>query len=296
MNKITSYGFLHGVFWAGWHRWVMWFVCIGATFLLSAFRASTDAEFTIASLLSFPVLVVAWLGGRRNGLYMAFLAAGIWAWGDFVVDRQFSAAWIPWANAASQLTTYSLLAFLAAQVRLQFDREHEHATSDALTGLRNRRALLDAGASEAERAKRYARPLSVAFLDLDDFKQLNDARGHDAGDEALRATARALRGALRSNDVIARLGGDEFAILLPEIGYEEAVEAGRKISVAVNDALRSFPPVKTSIGIAWFGEIDRTFDVMLKAADELMYEAKESGKNSVRSRRFAVPNEPGAVN
>ncbi len=288
MTKIISHDFLHGTFWAGWRCWVTWSACIGAVFLMGVFRMATDAKFAIASLAIIPVLAIAWLGGRKNGLLMAFLAAAIWDVGDIASNRQYSAAWIPWVNLATRFMTYCLIAILAAQARLLFEREHVHAICDALTGLFNRRAFLDAGASEAERAKRYARPLSVVFLDLDDFKQLNDIRGHDAGDEALRAVAMALRGALRSNDVIARLGGDEFVILLPEIGYEEATEAGRKISVAVNGALEGYPPVKASIGVAWFAEIDRTFDAMLKAADELMYDVKESGKNSMRSRRFAA--------
>ena len=86
------------------------------------------------------------------------------------------------------------------------------------------------------------------------------------------------------------MGGDEFALLLLEIGYEAAVEAGRKISIAVDIALQGFPPVKVSIGIAWFGEADRSFPAMLKAADELMYEVKKNGKDNVRSRRFPVIN------
>ena len=86
------------------------------------------------------------------------------------------------------------------------------------------------------------------------------------------------------------MGGDEFAVLLLEIGYEAAVEAGRKISTAVDTALKGFPPVKGSIGIAWFGEADRSFPAMLKAADELMYEVKKSGKNNVRSRHFPETN------
>ncbi len=214
----------------------------------------------------------------------------MWAVSDMTPGRQFSAPWIPWANAVTRLMTYSLVALLVAQVRLQFEREHELATSDTLTRLLNRRAFLEAGAFEVNRSKRYGHPLAVVFLDLDDFKQLNDTKGHDAGDAALTATAGALLGALRSSDLVARLGGDEFAVLLPEIGYDAAIEAGRKIAIAVNNALRDFPPVRGSIGVAWFGDAQRTFPVMLRAADELMYEVKESGKGNMRSRRFAATN------
>ena len=279
--------FLYGAFWKGWRRWAVWSVCIGAVVLLGWFRTTTDAELAFASFTLFPVLFIAWLGGKRNGLFMAFLGAAMWAVGDIAAERQFSAAWIPWANAATRLFTYSLVAILAAEVRLQFQREHEHANRDALTGLLNRRAFLDAGKRETERSKRYAHPLTVVFIDLDDFKQLNDTTGHDAGDAALQATAQALLGALRSNDRVARLGGDEFAILLPEIGYDEAAEAGRKILVAVNGALREFPQVGSSVGVAWFGEADRAFPAMLKAADELMYEVKAGGKNNLSCRRLS---------
>lgn len=293
MTKIINY-LLHGDFWIGWRRWVIWVVCIGAILPLGVFRAATDAEFTLASLALLPVLVIAWMGGKRNGFLMAFFAATVWGVGDIASGRQFSASWIPWANAATHFITYGLVAILAAQVSLQLKRERERATMDALTGLQNRRAFLDVGESETERSKRYARPLSVVFLDLDNFKQLNDTKGHDAGDAALRVTAKALLGALRASDRVARLGGDEFAILLPEVGYDEAVEAGRKIFVAVNGVLRDYPPVKVSLGVAWFEAVDRTFHAMLKAADELMYEVKESGKNDIRSRRFAALNKPDA--
>ena len=264
--------------------------------VLGALRAATDAEFAFASLAVLPVLVIAWIGGKRNGLFAAFLAAAMWAVGDIASGRQFSALWIPWANAVTRLMTYSLVALLAAQLRTQLEREHEHATQDALTGVQNRRAFLEAGGVEVERAARYAHPLAVVFLDLDDFKQLNDTKGHDAGDAALRTTASALRDVLRSSDRVARLGGDEFAVLLPEIEYDAAVETGQKISVAVNSALRDFPPVKGSIGVAWFGEVDRPFPAMLKAADEVMYEAKESGKDDMRSRSITAMNTPISEN
>lgn len=290
MEKVKISNFLLGTFWTGWRRWAAWSICVSAIFLLGVLRTATDADFTFASLATLPVLVIAWISGKRNGLFAAFLAAAMWTLADIAAERQFSAQWIPWANAVTRWMTYSLVALLAAQVRLELEREHAHATRDALTGLLNRRAFFETGAAEVERSKRYAHPLAIIFLDLDDFKQLNDTKGHDAGDAALRATARALLGALRSGDRVARLGGDEFAVLLPEIGYDAAVGAGRKISISVSDALEDFPPVKGSIGVAWFEEADRLFPAMLKAADELMYEAKESGKDGMRPRRFAALN------
>jgi diguanylate cyclase (GGDEF)-like protein len=274
--------------WTGWQRLAAWAICIGVIVLLGVLRTATDADFTFASLAMLPVLVIAWIGGRKSGLFVAFLAAAMWTLADLASERQFTTQWIPWTNAITRLMTYSLVALLVTQVRLQLEREHEHATHDALTGLQNRPAFLEAGASEVERAKRYPHSLAIIYLDLDDFKQLNDSKGHDAGDNALRATARTLLATLRSSDRVARLGGDEFAILLPETGYDAAVETGRKISVAVNAALEAFPPVKISIGLAWFGRVDRLFPSMLKAADKLMYEVKQSGKHDMRARRFAA--------
>jgi diguanylate cyclase (GGDEF)-like protein len=284
--------FFAAAFWTGWRRWAAWTICIGAIILLGALRTATDAELAFASLALLPVLAIAWIGGLRHGLVMACTAAAILAAGEITSGRQFSAAWIPWVNAVTRLTIFSLMAFLLAEVRLQFETVRERANVDALTGLQNRRAFLEAGASEVERAKRYTHPLAVIFLDLDDFKRLNDTRGHDVGDAALRETARALRNTLRSSDRVARLGGDEFAALLPEIGYDAAVDAGDKISMAVNGALRDFSPVTASLGLAWFEEVDREFSAMLKIADDLMYDAKASGKNAMRSRSFSASEKP----
>ena len=286
---MTRSEFLFGSFWTGWHRWAARSLCVGAIVLLGALRTATDADFTFTSLTMLPVLALAWIDGKRKGLVVAFLAAAMWLVSDIASERQFSDEWVPWVNAITRLIAYSVTVLLVAQVRLQFEREHKYAMHDVLTGLQNRRAFLEAGALEVERAKRYARPLAVIFLDLDDFKQLNDSKGHDTGDTALRATAKALSQGLRASDRVARMGGDEFAVLLPETGCEAAVETGRKIFTAVNAALKGFRPVKVSIGVAWFGKADRPFPAMLMAADELMYAVKESGKHDLRSRCFASP-------
>lgn len=281
MTRQETYNFLLGTCWHGWRRWVAWLLCVGFVFFLGGVRSATEAEFSFASLALLPVLLITWLGGRTNGLIMALVAASMWALGDFHSDRVYRQAWIPWANALAQLAIYSLVAQLTTIVRQRFQNEHECAHTDALTQLPNRRAFLEAGEQEIERSSRYRHPIAVIFLDLDDFKALNDTRGHEIGDCALRATAKAIRGALRASDVVARMGGDEFAILLPETPFDAAGEATKKIAANVKRVLKPYAPADISIGMAWYDAAKVPFPEMLKAADALMYQAKQDGKGKI---------------
>lgn len=272
--------------WVGWQRWLLLLASIITIFLLGLVRLKTDAEFAFASLALLPVIMIAWFGGKRYGIFLAFIASIMWLIADIATIQQFSSSWIPWANALTRLAIYSLIAFLLAVVRQQLLREREHATQDVLTGLQNRRAFLEKGNAEVVRSKRYSHPLTVFFLDLDNFKSLNDTKGHDVGDAALRTTARVLRKSLRASDQVARLGGDEFAAILPETDYASAVETMRKVHADINNALLGFTPVKASIGVACFEKAEFTFSEMLKSADELMYEVKVNGKGNVLSKKF----------
>jgi len=155
---------------------MVWIICISTVQLLGTLRTATDAELYVASLVLFPVLVMAWTGGMRSGMLMSFIGAATWFVSDIMSERQFSTWWLMWANSATRLLTYSLVAILTAKVRQQFESEHRNANCDALTGLNNRHAFLDAGASEVARAKRYNHPLAVVFMDLDNFKKLNDSK------------------------------------------------------------------------------------------------------------------------
>jgi len=272
--------------WSGWRKWVVWSLCLCAIAALGAIRHATDAEYAFASMALLPVLVLAWMGGRGPGLLLAALSALMWLATDLSSDRSFSASWVPWLNSAVRLLTYGLVVLLVSQVRLQFDREKEYATRDALTGLRNRREFYRAGTSEMARAGRYGKHIAVILLDLDNFKALNDTQGHDHGDMALKATAQALVAATRDSDLVARIGGDEFVVMLPEIGFDAAAAAGRKVFAAVTHALDAHPPTRASVGVAWFEVADRGFSDLLKTADELMYSVKANGKNDVAIQQF----------
>ncbi|MBS1852939.1 MAG: diguanylate cyclase [Acidobacteria bacterium] len=160
-------------------------------------------------------------------------------------------------------------------------KEKELSRMDSLTVLPNRRAFYEALDVERLRSRRYGRPLTLAYLDLDNFKQVNDAWGHAAGDELLVTVASTIRNTLRSTDFLARLGGDEFAVILPESDAFAAQAVLRKLQAALHAALER-RAVTVSIGAATFLNPQDSVEMMLTIADNTMYSVKKKGKNDVK--------------
>ncbi len=163
------------------------------------------------------------------------------------------------------------------------------ATTDSVTTLLNRRALVDRLTHEMERARRYATPLALLMVDLDHFKDINDTHGHLVGDEALREVARVLQGAVRNVDVVARYGGEEFAIVLPETSNEGAVAFAERVRERVaehlfaNERLPSLR-ITVSVGVASVPSVDiESVEDFFARSDEALYRAKAGGRNQVRA-------------
>jgi diguanylate cyclase (GGDEF)-like protein len=157
------------------------------------------------------------------------------------------------------------------------------ARSDFLTGAANSRAFFDVADMELVRARRYARPFSVAHIDVDNFKTVNDTLGHQAGDDLLRVIVATIKTNLRETDLLARLGGDEFAVLFPETGEEESLVATQKLHGHLNDEVKRRQwPVSFSVGLLTCLDAPKSVDDLLKLADKLTYEAKHGGKNSIK--------------
>ncbi len=240
----------------------------------------------------FPVMLVAWCAGRAGGLLMAGLCAIAW-------DAMQIAAGHPlplhtfW-NSVMRLGSFAMVAYLVARVRAAFDSERYLARTDPLTKVTNRRHFLEI--LEAENKSRYGRerhPFSMAFIDIDDFKRLNDNLGHHIGDQALSLIATVLGENVRDPDVVGRLGGDEFAILLPETDAEDAqIVAVRFLRAVVLAVHNRGWPIGLSVGMITVqgGNID--VDRLLQLADAMMYQAKGAGKN--RIQYAVVTKEPEA--
>jgi len=166
------------------------------------------------------------------------------------------------------------------------DRLQHLATHDELTGLPNRAYLNDVLSHTVRQAKRHEFTIAVLFLDIDDFKDVNDSHGHDTGDKLLQWIARRLEFQLRSEDIVVRFGGDEFVIVLPRIEDSEyASVVARRILAAVREpymigSQKIRPSV--SIGIAVFPEAGRAAEELLRDADAAMYAAKRQGRNTYR--------------
>lgn len=168
----------------------------------------------------------------------------------------------------------------------------ELSQTDPLTSLRNRRAFDERLKDAFEQARRYERPLSLAIVDVDHFKSINDSYGHDAGDAVLRGVAALIAGGTRQVDFAARVGGEEFAILLPETALFEALQFGEKLRSSIACSPVEGHDVTVSIGIANFPHsIVPGTNELFRAADQALYRAKINGRNRVEIERRRQPRE-----
>jgi diguanylate cyclase (GGDEF)-like protein len=241
----------------------------------------TGYRFRVSIFYLLPVFWTTWRAGKAAGLAVSLLAAAIWLLADVAARGPGTLALLPLWNA---LVTLGFLA-VTVLVLSAFREEHSLARTCSLTGLPNRLAFFEAAEAEIERFRRYPRPLSVLYVDLDGFKSLNDRFGHRAGDAALKAVGDVLKAHVRSVDVAARLGGDEFAVLLPETGLEAAEAVAGKLKDRLERAAPDRPwKVVSSVGIATFLRPPESVDELIRTADEEMYAAKRAGKNAVRKK------------
>lgn len=179
-------------------------------------------------------------------------------------------------TAASSILTVTL----ARASRANYLVTISLAATDWLTGLHNRRSFEIAAENEISRQRRYGGVFSLALIDLDGFKSLNDSRGHQTGDAALKFMAKILHTHTRHTDMIARLGGDEFVVLMPNTGPEACLSLSRQLAVIIANhmARAGFCGVTASVGCSSFEEAPESAPVALQRADSAMYAAKANGK------------------
>jgi len=249
--------------------------------VISVANYAIGYEISTEIFLLIPVAIAAWYGNLPCGFIVAFAAAMANAIADLKAGHQYSSQLIPIWNGLAQLAFFAIGVGLLHMLRTRLHIEQQLARTDPLTGILNSRAFAEHMSYIIALAKRDGAPLTLAYIDLDDFKQVNDKHGHSEGDSVLQTVGDTLRDSTRRTDAAARLGGDEFVLLLPVTDAAAAKTLVEKLKDKLAQGLaRHAPQVTCSIGVVTFLSPPDHVDEAIRVADSLMYKAKDHGKNA----------------
>lgn len=257
---------------------------VGVVAVVCLLDRLTAPYFSFTPLYLLPIAAAAWLSGWRAASATAVLAAvahfgsNLWAFAP-------GANWVPltW-DALSLLVMFLLFVWFVLWLHRAIAGAIRDARIDTVTGLAGRGVFLVRGRWELARAARYARALTIAYIDIDRFKAVNDEFGHEAGDRVLATVGALLQKSVRTFDLVARLGGDEFGLLLPETNEAEAGVLLKRLRAKLREAMApDGSPITLSIGaVSTVSASDDSFETLLAKADALMYAVKKSTRNGLR--------------
>ena len=250
------------------------------------------AEFSHWIFYLIPVVLVTWLSERWPWFMISPICVLTWAMGDISSEITHSNFITPYWNAIARWGSFLILTLTFSLLQSALKNEKEFSRRDSLTGVGNRRYFAELAEMEIQRSLRYRHPFTVIYIDLDDFKKINDRFGHSRGDHVLRAVAQTIQKKIRSMDKITRLGGDEFVVLLPETGFVDAAltfSKIRKVSAEISE--KEGWPIAFSMGGVTFNSPPSKVDELLRIADRLMYDVKNSGKNGIRHEIYPMDQE-----
>lgn len=266
---------------SGRGRATIWLITLSSLAVLGVVDYLTGSAVVITFFYLLPLALASWTLGKKPGWLVAVLSAAVMQAGPFVAEDGSTLLITVW-NLVVRLAVFLVVANLVSEIRLLLTHQTELSRTDSLTGILNHRAFHEAGELEISRMRRSAEPLTLAFLDIDHFKSINDTRGHAAGDELLIAVARCLKAQLWGADIVARLGGDEYGILLVHTDVSAAQKVlPRLVQKLQSDVTEWAQPVTMSIGAVTCTSASPNLDELLRQADQLMYSAKRRGGDCI---------------
>jgi diguanylate cyclase (GGDEF)-like protein len=278
LQALYSKGWLARL-WGGVGGVVLLGVVVGGMFL-------TAEPSVLAIMLVLPVMVAAWFSGPLPARGMTVGAAALYFGAEWLAGTSVVEAG---GRSVMVLVVLALVARALPSLRHASQAEREQSLTDPLTSLGNRRFFRELAAVEVNRSRRYGRPVTLACLDLDGFRAVNDVLGHMEGDALLVLAASLFTGTLRTTDLVARIAGDEFAILLPETGLDGARVVVEKLRSRLSEATAS-RPLTFSAAVVGFEEGPVSLEAMLRQADLGMVEAKRSGPGGSWYGTYAHPS------
>jgi diguanylate cyclase (GGDEF)-like protein len=241
----------------------------------------TGYEVSFSLFYLIPIALIAWFTTAKLGMVFAVASAIVWLIADIVSGAVYSHQIIYLWNSAVRLCFFSLTVFSLELIKV-LEREKSFARMDYVTGTLNTRYFHALAQREIDRSSRYRYPFTIAYIDADNFKTVNDSFGHVTGDKVLYAVADCMQRHLRKTDIVARVGGDEFAILLPEVEVSLAKAVISKMHRKLLEEMQKNNwPVTFSIGVMSFTDAPSSVNEMLNMVDRLMYSVKHKGKNNI---------------
>ncbi|GAB4235083.1 MAG: hypothetical protein Kow0049_19350 [Stanieria sp.] len=250
--------------------------------LISAIDYVIKIDIALSIFYLVPITLITWFVNQKWGMIGSVASSISW----FIADLQVKVDdywWLPYWNVLVRLGFFIITVSLLAALKKSYEYQKQLARTDSLTRLINRNSFLEILQLESFRSLRYQRPFTLAYLDIDDFKLINDHYGHSHGDSLLKLITQAIQKQIRATDTLARLGGDEFALLLPETNYESAQIVLQRVSSCCQQTTQSeFSLVGLSIGAITFVQPLDSIGQMLQKVDLLMYEVKKGGKNNFK--------------
>lgn len=244
-----------------------------------------NGEYSLAAFYLVAILFSSWNTSRNEGYGITILAIT----GTFLSNYFSNMLSTPaqYWNLGVEATVMLLTCAIIISFRKHYDHEGYLARFDNLTGVSNRSNFYELAQLVLSQSKRYNWALTLAYIDLDNFKQVNDSRGHAAGDQVLTTVAATMKSTLREADIIARMGGDEFVVLFSETDYEEAKTVLTKLNDELLKAMGSMGyPVTFSIGAISSKYFAGTIDELLNIADKYLYTVKLKNKNGINHQEL----------
>jgi diguanylate cyclase (GGDEF)-like protein len=254
---------------------------------ISSLDSITSYDISVSALYLLPIILIAWFEGGAPVAIISIFSAITWAVSDLASGHVYSHSAIPIWNAIMVLGMFLIVAYSITAIKKLLIKEREHAHTDDLTGVENIRFFYEQARIEISKSAIDKRPLTLAYIDIDNLRHVNDTLGHIAGDYLLHEAAHIMRSTLRSTDIISRLGGAKFAILMPETKHENATDIIYKVQEHLLDmAKHNGWPVTFRTGVVTCDSPTYTIDELIKVAEDLMNAAKKTGKNMVEYEKL----------
>ncbi|RPI78673.1 MAG: diguanylate cyclase [Desulfobacteraceae bacterium] len=239
-------------------------------------------DYSMLLLYLIPVLTTAWFVGKWAAIAISVESLIVLLIVDLVWKNKSAESLAIYWNDLSNLVFFLIVTYIIASLKSAFEYKKLMADIDSLTGVANRGRFYDLAAAEINRLLRYGHPFTVCYIDIDNFKRINDTFGHGEGDILLRQIAESIKNNMRRTDVVGRLGGDEFALLMPETAADVALSVAGKVHKLQDIVRKKGLTITLSIGMVVYLKPPENIEEMIQRADALMYSVKTDGKNNIK--------------